>query len=400
MADALHLRRGAHAVRPLRRRAGGVRPDDLAAHVVRALWSARPGSRAGRRGDLRRRQPGRGGQPQRRAHGGAARRAADEHPGHDDQPAVRLLPGRRDAGEPDDRDRRRLAASWWAGWSRCRARRGCCSSPRSRSRSATRRCTRPRSAGGWSTPRCPSNGRSRSERARRSSPGSTASAARRRTPSRVRSHGSPRAPGTTGFYDPWVVPVPAPSSPGTRTCAATPLEKLAQLKPAFVDGRHGHRGQRLAAQRRRRRAAARRRVAATPAASRSRASSAAARTRSIRTSSASRPSRPPTRRSRAPGIGWDDVEVVELNEAFAAQSLACVGEWIELDPDRVNVHGGAIAIGHPLGASGIRILGTLAYELAAAAAAMASPPSASASGRVSPSSSIADAAVPGRAITH
>jgi acetyl-CoA acetyltransferase family protein len=63
------------------------------------------------------------------------------------------------------------------------------------------------------------------------------------------------------------------------------------------------------------------------------------------------------------GIGWDDVEVVELNEAFAAQSLACIGAWTELDPERVNVNGGAIAIGHPLGASGARILATLAYEL-------------------------------------
>jgi len=62
-------------------------------------------------------------------------------------------------------------------------------------------------------------------------------------------------------------------------------------------------------------------------------------------------------------IGWEDVEVVELNEAFAAQSLACLGEWTQLDPERVNVNGGAIAIGHPLGASGVRILGTLAYEL-------------------------------------
>jgi acetyl-CoA acyltransferase len=63
------------------------------------------------------------------------------------------------------------------------------------------------------------------------------------------------------------------------------------------------------------------------------------------------------------GIGWRDVEVVELNEAFAAQSLVCLGEWRELDPERVNVRGGAIAIGHPLGASGVRILATLAYEL-------------------------------------
>ena len=59
------------------------------------------------------------------------------------------------------------------------------------------------------------------------------------------------------------------------------------------------------------------------------------------------------------GIGWGDVDLVELNEAFAAQSLACVGEW-DIDPEKVNVDGGAIAIGHPLGASGARILGTLA----------------------------------------
>ena len=58
-----------------------------------------------------------------------------------------------------------------------------------------------------------------------------------------------------------------------------------------------------------------------------------------------------------------DIEVAELNEAFAAQSLACLGEWKDLDPDRLNVNGGAIAIGHPLGASGVRILGTLAHEL-------------------------------------
>ena len=63
------------------------------------------------------------------------------------------------------------------------------------------------------------------------------------------------------------------------------------------------------------------------------------------------------------GIGWGDIEVAELNEAFAAQSLACLGEWEDLDPERLNVNGGAIAIGHPLGASGVRILGTLVHEL-------------------------------------
>jgi acetyl-CoA acetyltransferase family protein len=63
------------------------------------------------------------------------------------------------------------------------------------------------------------------------------------------------------------------------------------------------------------------------------------------------------------GIGWDDLAAVELNEAFAAQSLACLAEWPKLDPSIVNVNGGAIAIGHPLGASGGRILATLAHEL-------------------------------------
>jgi acetyl-CoA C-acetyltransferase len=62
------------------------------------------------------------------------------------------------------------------------------------------------------------------------------------------------------------------------------------------------------------------------------------------------------------GITWNDVDAVELNEAFAAQALACVGAW-GIDPEIVNRHGGAIAIGHPLGASGARILGTLARSL-------------------------------------
>jgi acetyl-CoA acyltransferase len=60
----------------------------------------------------------------------------------------------------------------------------------------------------------------------------------------------------------------------------------------------------------------------------------------------------------AAGITWSDVGAVELNEAFAVQALACLDAW-KLDPDIVNTRGGAIAIGHPLGASGGRILGTL-----------------------------------------
>jgi len=63
------------------------------------------------------------------------------------------------------------------------------------------------------------------------------------------------------------------------------------------------------------------------------------------------------------GIGWKDLVAVELNEAFAAQALACLREFPELDPAIVNLNGGAIAIGHPIGASGSRILTTLVHEL-------------------------------------
>ncbi len=66
---------------------------------------------------------------------------------------------------------------------------------------------------------------------------------------------------------------------------------------------------------------------------------------------------------RRAGIGWTDLAVVELNEAFAAQSLACLMQWPELDRSRVNPNGGAIALGHPIGASGARITTTLIHEL-------------------------------------
>ena len=62
------------------------------------------------------------------------------------------------------------------------------------------------------------------------------------------------------------------------------------------------------------------------------------------------------------GLGIDDIDLVELNEAFAAQVLACARE-LGLDPGRLNVNGGAIALGHPLGCSGARILATLCWEL-------------------------------------
>jgi len=62
------------------------------------------------------------------------------------------------------------------------------------------------------------------------------------------------------------------------------------------------------------------------------------------------------------GLTWSDIDVIEINEAFAVQYLA-VEKELELDRDKVNVNGGAVAIGHPLGATGIRLTTTLLYEL-------------------------------------
>ncbi|MDM5360375.1 acetyl-CoA C-acetyltransferase [Peribacillus sp. RS7] len=72
---------------------------------------------------------------------------------------------------------------------------------------------------------------------------------------------------------------------------------------------------------------------------------------------------PATRKALAKaGLSIDDIDLMEVNEAFAAQSLAVLKD-LELNPEKVNVNGGAIALGHPVGASGARILVTLLYEM-------------------------------------
>jgi len=177
----------------------------------------------------------------------------------------------------------------------------------------------------------------------------------------VRSHRLTAAAWDDGFYDDWVVPVAATELEQDENLRRdTSVEKLAELEPAFVKdgtvtagnasplndgagalviGDESLQGEPLA------RIVARGTHAVDPdifgIAPVEAANKALARA----------------------GIQWGDVAVVELNEAFAAQSLACLGQWRELDPERVNVNGGAIALGHPLGASGVRILATLAYEL-------------------------------------
>jgi 3-oxoadipyl-CoA thiolase len=77
----------------------------------------------------------------------------------------------------------------------------------------------------------------------------------------------------------------------------------------------------------------------------------------------------PATRTALQRAGWvvPDLDLIELNEAFAAQSIACV-RGLELDPSRVNVRGGAIALGHPIGASGARILTTLLWAMSSAKA--------------------------------
>jgi acetyl-CoA acetyltransferase len=62
------------------------------------------------------------------------------------------------------------------------------------------------------------------------------------------------------------------------------------------------------------------------------------------------------------GLTLNDIDLMELNEAFAAQSIACIDE-LGLDTARVNANGGAIALGHPLGMSGARIITSLLYEM-------------------------------------
>jgi acetyl-CoA acyltransferase len=62
------------------------------------------------------------------------------------------------------------------------------------------------------------------------------------------------------------------------------------------------------------------------------------------------------------GLRLEDIDLIELNEAFAAQAIACLRE-LPIDPDRLNVNGGAIALGHPLGCTGAKLTATLLYEM-------------------------------------
>jgi acetyl-CoA acetyltransferase family protein len=181
----------------------------------------------------------------------------------------------------------------------------------------------------------------------------------------LRSHQRATAAWDDGFYDGWVVPVPGIELERDETIRGdTTLERLAKLKPAFVEGGtvtagnsstlNDGAGALLMADERGAEMAGLEPLA-----------------RVVSRGSAGvdpdvfgiAPVRAAEIALERAGITWDDVSVVELNEAFASQCLADLAGWRGLDPDRVNPNGGAIAIGHPLGASGVRILGGLAHEL-------------------------------------
>jgi acetyl-CoA acetyltransferase family protein len=181
----------------------------------------------------------------------------------------------------------------------------------------------------------------------------------------LRSHQRAAAAWERGFYERWVVPVPDTELERDENIRAdTTREKLAQLKPAFVKG-----GTVTAGNSSPLNDGAGALLLADEAAADSLGVEPLARVVS-RGAAAVDPDvfgiAPVAAANQAlerAGITWKDVDVVELNEAFASQCLADIGEWKELDPERVNPNGGAIALGHPLGASGVRILGGLAHEL-------------------------------------
>ena len=181
----------------------------------------------------------------------------------------------------------------------------------------------------------------------------------------LRSHRNAQAAWESGFYGEWVIPVPDTDLERDENIRAdTSLEKLAKLKPAFVkDGTvtagnssplNDGAGAALLASEEGAKIAGRDPIARIVS------RGAAAVDPDVFGIAPVRAAEIALERA---GITWDDVAVVELNEAFASQCLADIGEWKGLDPGKVNPNGGAIALGHPLGASGVRILGSLAHEL-------------------------------------
>jgi acetyl-CoA acetyltransferase family protein len=181
----------------------------------------------------------------------------------------------------------------------------------------------------------------------------------------LRSHQRAHAGWENGFYGRWVVPVPDTELERDENIRPdTTREKLAKLRPAFAEGGtvtagnssplNDGAGALLLVDRAGADLAGREPLA-----------------RIVSRGSAAvdpdvfgiAPVEAANAALRRAGIVWDDLSVVELNEAFASQCLADMGEWHGLDPEKVNPNGGAIALGHPLGATGARLFTTMLNEL-------------------------------------
>ncbi|MFL5824143.1 MAG: thiolase family protein [Solirubrobacteraceae bacterium] len=181
----------------------------------------------------------------------------------------------------------------------------------------------------------------------------------------LRSHQRAVAAWEEGFYGRWVIPVPGTELVRDENMRPdTSLERLAALKPAFAEG-----GTVTAGNSSPLNDGAGALLMVDEAGAQAADRSPLARVVSRGAAAVDpdvfgiAPVQAADRALQRAGIGWSDVTVVELNEAFASQCLADIGQWSGLDADRVNPNGGAIALGHPLGASGVRILGGLAHEL-------------------------------------
>jgi len=175
-----------------------------------------------------------------------------------------------------------------------------------------------------------------------------------------------------GHYDDWVVPYPGnPLARDECIRPDTSLEQLGKLKPSFRPAADGPEGGTVTAGN----ASPLTDGAAAALIGSARATGMVGREPLARIAGRATVGTEPQYFGYAPveaanralarsGIGWDDVAAVELNEAFAAQTLACLDGW-GVEVGIVNTWGGAIALGHPLGASGARLLGTLARRLVA-----------------------------------
>jgi acetyl-CoA acetyltransferase family protein len=181
----------------------------------------------------------------------------------------------------------------------------------------------------------------------------------------LRSHRRAVAAWDSGFYSDWVVPVPGTELERDENMRSdTSLERLAALKPAFAKD-----GTVTAGNSSPLNDGAGALLMSDEAGAQAAGIAPLARVVSRGAAAVDpdvfgiAPVEAANRALHRAGIGWEDVAVVELNEAFASQCLADIGQWDGLDPELVNPNGGAIALGHPLGASGVRILGGLAHEL-------------------------------------